>query len=500
MCRLRTVLNIYSICGVCHYYGLDSEVPSPASYGGKEGATATYLFYTDWTHTQSLRGRTRSTLPGVVVLILPTHPLTQHKINHCLLLWWFQKFIIRKRLSPAQYWIIRHGTSDISRTQSGVTLPVIVKFNACICIYGVQITPRLYIQHLKAWYQNTHHQFLSRIWLCIYSMSNPSPLNLTSKPDGSSDRQDPIPTPNTVSQPPVTPLLDGSRPDHSGEPHQPSHSCYSDALKYGVGSRGGHHQQPTKPESSAQLRTCSPPRILSVTEPVTADPHNSPPILPPHKTCLPSTEELYACCLLGKIWGEPLPLPAIIHRTRNEWKFVKGQIEFIDLGNDWLLIRFANCQDKMLVFDQRPWFVNGLNFVVTNWAPFFDPYHTAITKVDQWVRIPRLPWEFWDLDCLKELLRHVGKVVRVDQNTLLRLKGKFARVCVNLDITEPLPGSITITTRDLSMRVPIIYEWLHEVCPLCGGIPTNLNYVLNCLFPIKSRCLLRSSMPKALRQ
>lgn len=53
-----------------------------------------------------------------------------------------------------------------------------------------------------------------------------------------------------------------------------------------------------------------------------------------------------------------MPIPAIIHYTHNEWKLFK--IEFIDLGNDWLLIRFGNCQDKMLTFDQRPWFVNGV--------------------------------------------------------------------------------------------------------------------------------------------
>ena len=60
-------------------------------------------------------------------------------------------------------------------------------------------------------------------------------------------------------------------------------------------------------------------------------------------------------------------------------------------------------------------------------------------------------------------------MVRVDQNTLLRLKGKFARVCLNIDITHPLPGSLTIAREGLSMRVPLIYEGLHEVCPLCGG-------------------------------
>ncbi|KAJ8436019.1 hypothetical protein Cgig2_007677 [Carnegiea gigantea] len=83
--------------------------------------------------------------------------------------------------------------------------------------------------------------------------------------------------------------------------------------------------------------------------------------------------------------------------------------------------------------------------------------------------VSRLLWEFRDIDCLRDLLHHVGNIVRVDQNTLLRLKGKFARVCINLDITKPLPSSITITKGDMTMRVPIIYEGLHEVCLLCGG-------------------------------
>jgi len=62
-----------------------------------------------------------------------------------------------------------------------------------------------------------------------------------------------------------------------------------------------------------------------------------------------------------------------------------------------------------------------------------------------------------------------GSVVCIDQNTLLRLKGKFARVCVNIDVTKPLPRSITVSRAEGCLRVPVIYEGLHEVCPLCGG-------------------------------
>jgi len=113
--------------------------------------------------------------------------------------------------------------------------------------------------------------------------------------------------------------------------------------------------------------------------------------------------------------------------------------------------------------------VNGLNFVLRPWTPFFDPFKHSITQVDQWIRIPRLSWEFWDQGSFLSLLSTVGQVVRIDHNTLFRLKGKFARVCVQIDVTQPLPSSLTVSMGDHSMHVSLIYEGLHEVCPLCGN-------------------------------
>jgi len=100
--------------------------------------------------------------------------------------------------------------------------------------------------------------------------------------------------------------------------------------------------------------------------------------------------------------------------------------------------------------------------------PFFNRYFATINGIDQWVRILRLPWEFWDQETLTQLLKHVGKVVRVDHLTLLLPKGKFTGVCLNTDITKPLPGTLKIPTpnRDL---IPLIYKGLHEVCALCGS-------------------------------
>ena len=154
-----------------------------------------------------------------------------------------------------------------------------------------------------------------------------SPPSFNSNSDGSSNLQDTISSDNPPTQHSVTPMLDGGRPDHSGNPHQPQHSCYSDALKFGVGSHDGNHQCPNQLESNAQRRTSSPPRIILIGESSTTGPKTIPP--PPQTKAMPCIEELITCCLLGKIGEEPVPIPAIIHRTRNEWKFVKGQISLI---------------------------------------------------------------------------------------------------------------------------------------------------------------------------
>jgi len=58
---------------------------------------------------------------------------------------------------------------------------------------------------------------------------------------------------------------------------------------------------------------------------------------------------------------------------------------------------------------------------------------------------------------------------RVDHNTLLRQKGKFARVCLNIDISKPLSSTLRILTPSHKLSIPLIYDGLHEVCALCGN-------------------------------
>ncbi|GAU38534.1 hypothetical protein TSUD_320060 [Trifolium subterraneum] len=66
--------------------------------------------------------------------------------------------------------------------------------------------------------------------------------------------------------------------------------------------------------------------------------------------------------------------------------------------------------------------------------------------------------------CDKYHRSRVGKTVKVDKNTLTQERGKYARLCVQVNLTEPLLAMFTIKGRKYNIE----YEGLHLLCLTCG--------------------------------
>lgn len=58
----------------------------------------------------------------------------------------------------------------------------------------------------------------------------------------------------------------------------------------------------------------------------------------------------------------------------------------------------------------------------------------------------------------------LGKTVKIDRTTGGVMKGKYARVCIELDLNKPLVPSISIYGRIQQVE----YEGLHKICFQCG--------------------------------
>lgn len=111
-------------------------------------------------------------------------------------------------------------------------------------------------------------------------------------------------------------------------------------------------------------------------------------------------------CLFAKMVKDPLDLRTIISRTKADWKMVRGDVEYLEglkLGNQWILLKFANFADKGLVWEERPWHVQGELPVLQPWRRFFDPFLEEIKNVNLWICIPRFPSELLNAQSIASL-------------------------------------------------------------------------------------------------
>lgn len=58
----------------------------------------------------------------------------------------------------------------------------------------------------------------------------------------------------------------------------------------------------------------------------------------------------------------------------------------------------------------------------------------------------------------------IGKPIRVDKNTINVARGRFARVCVEIDLMQPIVGKYWLDGHWYQVE----YEGLHLICSKCG--------------------------------
>ncbi|XP_048492969.1 uncharacterized protein LOC125493553 [Beta vulgaris subsp. vulgaris] len=211
-------------------------------------------------------------------------------------------------------------------------------------------------------------------------------------------------------------------------------------------------------------------------------------------------EELTKTCLFGKILGDPLDMRTIISKSKADWKMVRGDVEYHEIGNQWLLLRFANSSDRGLVWEERPWHMQGELLVLQPWRPFFDPFSEEIQNADLWIRIPHFPAELLNAQSVANLVErnNVGKFIRLDQRSILRNEFCFARACISVNILEPLKTYAEIVRKggktfgyliwfeDFSEGCAFCGESSHiiDVCPLLHSPPMEVKIVLEKARPV----------------
>ncbi|KAL4311843.1 hypothetical protein GQ457_01G028380 [Hibiscus cannabinus] len=163
--------------------------------------------------------------------------------------------------------------------------------------------------------------------------------------------------------------------------------------------------------------------------------------------------------LLGKSIGYRAPL----NRIQSMWNPL-GEIQLIDLDNEYFLVRFAKEEDYVHVLTGGPWVVYGSYLTVQPWSRNFSTNSEYPERIMVWVRLPKLPYRYYTKSLFRYIANAIGQVVRIDYNTEDGKRGRFARLAVTIDLNKPLVSGIVIdgTQQDIE------YEGLPDICFSCG--------------------------------
>ncbi|KAI9119913.1 hypothetical protein K1719_009302 [Acacia pycnantha] len=175
--------------------------------------------------------------------------------------------------------------------------------------------------------------------------------------------------------------------------------------------------------------------------------------------CLPWTNSL-----IIKVLGAHFPLYVIRDRINRMWR-PKNPLKLIPLSNGYYIVSFSNKEDKEYAFQEGPWMIEDHYLIVQRWRPNFNPWNADLQcNIAAWIRLPDVPFEFYNVESLRRIGNMVGKMIKLDRSTSVYDKGGFARICVEIDLKKPLLPSYKIFNEER----PIVYEGLHQVCFRCG--------------------------------
>ncbi|MBA0734185.1 hypothetical protein Gogos_018128 [Gossypium gossypioides] len=171
--------------------------------------------------------------------------------------------------------------------------------------------------------------------------------------------------------------------------------------------------------------------------------------------------------LLGCVEG------GYLNEDKDEIEFTDGDI-IRSLVNEIPTIRFSNRVNKLLIKNMATTVVlkllghsigyNALqNKVSTLWRPS-SPFQPIRVLFKAWIRLPGLLGFLYKIRILEEIGGMIGKVAKLDFNTDSRMRGKFVRMAIYVNLDKLLVSQVIIN--GTIQRVE--FESFPVVCFTCG--------------------------------
>lgn len=182
-----------------------------------------------------------------------------------------------------------------------------------------------------------------------------------------------------------------------------------------------------------------------------------------------SDEELADWCskwertLVVNVLGKKVNFKVLENKIKREWTKT-GKIQIIDMPRGYYAVKFTSDEDYKHALMEGPWMVADHYLLVQRWRPNFLKNADTVRRIAVWLRIPELPLELYNDKFLWRLGSTIGCMLKIDHLTSIHSRGKFARICVEVDLSKKLVPKVMVRGELLNVE----YEGLHAICFSCG--------------------------------
>lgn len=136
----------------------------------------------------------------------------------------------------------------------------------------------------------------------------------------------------------------------------------------------------------------------------------------------------------------------------------------MNIENDYFLASFQNKYDCEKVLSEGSWIIFDQYLIVQLWTLSFNLAQNFPNAIMAWIRFPRLPSYFYRRKLLKEIGGLIGKVAKLDLNIDNKVRGRFARMAVYINLDTPLISQVLINRKVQRIE----YDFFPTVCFNCG--------------------------------
>ncbi|KAK2353453.1 zinc ion binding / nucleic acid binding protein [Trifolium repens] len=183
--------------------------------------------------------------------------------------------------------------------------------------------------------------------------------------------------------------------------------------------------------------------------------------------------------IVVKLLGKTLGYRTMKDRLQKIWK-PTGGFEMRDVDNGFYTVKFDLAADKEKVVSDGPWMIFDHYLAVSHWSPDFISPEATVERTLVWIRFPGLNLVYYDESFLLAMAAAVGKPIKVDSNTLNVERGRFARICIEINLNEPVVGKVWLN----GYWYKVEYEGLHIICASCGRYGHHSRYCTYSTVPL----------------